>query len=113
MRGHDCLARYGGDEFILLLGQASEQGAKIFCEQLRDMIKIYKFTDTVSSHHQTISIGYVIVNPNDVVDASELIRAADNCLYMAKDLGRDRVFGRGDNESKAWIETTRAQRNLG
>jgi diguanylate cyclase (GGDEF)-like protein len=91
LRDTDFAARYGGDEFVVLLPQTSEPQAALFAERLRRRL-------IETSEHAGLpvrgSIGVAAVSANelDTPDASEdLLRRADEALYRAKRSGRDRV----------------------
>ncbi len=91
VRGEDVACRYGGEEFILLMPEATVEIAAARAEQLRQGVKRIQ----VSAHGQplgaiSISIG-VAAYPVHGVLSDVLLRSADNALYEAKSLGRDRV----------------------
>ena len=91
MRDVDFAARYGGDEFLVVLTETNETGVIAFTERLRSIIEKYTFTDGRDSIQRTCSFGYVVSQPNDPVDSRELVRAADHALYEAKNTGRNRI----------------------
>jgi diguanylate cyclase (GGDEF)-like protein len=77
-RAEDSCIRYGGDEFCIILNNCREQQAKdLFVERLIQRIK-EKLNDV------TISIGVAQTGPNEYVDATMLIRMADEKMYSAK-----------------------------
>jgi diguanylate cyclase (GGDEF)-like protein len=87
LRGVDSAARFGGDEFALILPQAFTEGAQIVAERVRarvERIYIPEFGNL------TASIG-VASFPAHASSRSELFRAADDALYAAKRAGRNRV----------------------
>lgn len=82
IRDTDIASRYGGEEFAIILpGIGLEEAMKV-AERIRKVIK----TQCVS----TVSIG-VSSFPQPATTAEELIRGADNALYMAKDMSKNRV----------------------
>ena len=85
-RGADQLFRFGGEEFVVLLDQASEPGAQIVLERLRATIGGYEFPQV---GHVTISVGYTRIDPRDV--STTCVERADAALYYAKSHGRDNV----------------------
>ncbi|WP_027184081.1 diguanylate cyclase domain-containing protein [Desulfovibrio inopinatus] len=88
LRKSDTVARMGGDEFFVLLPKiASENDASLVAEKLLQSVRS---PHRVGDHciNVTTSIG-VALYPHDGTDAESLIKAADNALYKAKDLGRD------------------------
>jgi diguanylate cyclase (GGDEF)-like protein len=92
IRNVDIAARYGGDEFLIVLTEVDRQGAFIFCERLRVKIENYLFKNGPDQMHLTASIGFAITNPKEPdIDAKQLVRVADWALYDAKRSGRNRV----------------------
>jgi len=84
----DMLGRYGGEEFIVILNNADFERSLFVAEDIRSKIeKLETKSDTVV----TISIGIAFYN-NDTADA--LIKRADDQLYHAKKLGKNRVEGK-------------------
>jgi diguanylate cyclase (GGDEF)-like protein len=91
VRGDDIAARIGGEEFAVLLPEASVEAAGIFAERLRKAVEstAFRITDDVTQN-MTVSIGLApIVAGRD--DRSKLMAAADAALYQAKQQGRNRV----------------------
>jgi diguanylate cyclase (GGDEF)-like protein len=87
LRGVDSAARFGGDEFALILPQAFTEGALIVAERIRARIEgihIPKFGSL------TASIG-IASFPAHAASRADLFRAADDALYAAKRGGRNRV----------------------
>ena len=87
LRGVDSAARFGGDEFALILPQAFVEGALIVAERVRariERIYIPEFGSLTAS----IGIGSY---PAHAASRAELFRAADDALYAAKRGGRNRV----------------------
>lgn len=99
-RNIDIPARYGGDEFLVVLTEVNYDGAMLFCERLRKSIEKYHFKSGTDSIKLTASIGFAISNPGESTSARELVRRADHALYQAKRNGRNRVcfFDRTDYE---------------
>jgi diguanylate cyclase (GGDEF)-like protein len=92
IRNIDIGARYGGDEFLLVLTETNKDGAYTFCERLRKAIAAKHFKNDKDEIYLTASIGFAITSPNDhTTDARSLVRAADVCLYEAKRSGRNCV----------------------
>jgi diguanylate cyclase (GGDEF)-like protein len=91
VRGGDIACRYGGEEFALILPEASPEVTLRRAEQMREGVKRLN----VVHHGQplgriALSLG-VAAHPGDGQTPQELLRAADAALYQAKERGRDRV----------------------
>jgi diguanylate cyclase (GGDEF)-like protein len=91
IRTSDIACRYGGEELLLILPDASLADTQHRAEQLRQGVKQLQ----VEYHHQllnriTISLG-VACFPEEGLTGEAIIQAADMALYHAKKLGRDRV----------------------
>lgn len=90
IRTTDIAARYGGDEFLIVLTEVSKDGAKAFCERLRSNIEKRVFDNGVDRIQLTASLGYSITEPGQIgVDPRNLVRTADVALYVAKRTGRN------------------------
>ena len=91
LRDTDFAARYGGDEFVVLLPQTNAQAAGLFAERLRRRLLA---VSEQAGLPVRASIGVAALTPDEVAgsDAAEdLLRRADEQLYKAKRSGRDRV----------------------
>lgn len=92
IRKVDFAARYGGDEYLVVLTEISQEGAVTFANRLRTKIAETTFQNEFYSIQLTASLGLAITNPNlKDVDARALVRYADRALYQAKESGRNRV----------------------
>lgn len=96
MREKDVLARWGGEEFLILLSDTDVESATEQAERLRTAIEDQDFA--VRSHvaHLTISLGVAGYNEDDKID--NCIKEADIALYKAKSGGRNQVVTHGDPE---------------
>ena len=92
-RSHDFIARYGGEEFICILPNTNIEDAKVICEKLRVEIENLKIPheDSKTSNVVTISIGISCTIPNENIEMNDLIRKADNALYLSKKAGRNKL----------------------
>jgi diguanylate cyclase (GGDEF)-like protein len=88
-RASDTVARFGGEEFAVLMEGASQETVHRRCEQLRLRLAETPIA-TVEGARITVSAG-VAVGPDDGDRPIDLVRAADRRLYAAKAGGRDRV----------------------
>lgn len=100
LKDTDILTRYGGEEFIVVLPRTDTQAALLVAERLRAATAGLSLRALAASapDHVTISIG-VATYPSHAASAQELIRAADQALYRAKSLGRNRVACATGNSS--------------
>ena len=100
VRGVDSAARFGGDEFALILPQAFAEGALLVAERLR---AAFQSAGSEILNHKvavTVSIGVATAIPPVQIDA--LLAQADAALYRAKSNGRNRTeFASGDIVSSA------------
>jgi diguanylate cyclase (GGDEF)-like protein len=91
LRDTDFAARYGGDEFVVLLLQTNEQQGMLFAERLRRRL-LQVSEDAGLLVRGSIGVAAVSAEELDKTDAAEdLLRRADEALYAAKRSGRDRV----------------------
>jgi diguanylate cyclase (GGDEF)-like protein len=91
IRREDLLARYGGEEFACVLPDTTEAGAKIFAEALRILIERHPVPHQALEIAVTISLGVAVADRPELYDAKDLVRRADEKLYLAKRNGRNRV----------------------
>ena len=95
IRNIDIAARYGGDEFVIVLTELNREGAQIFCERLRKAIEAKLFKNGDDEIRLTASLGFSMTSGNEgPIDAKELVRSADQALYDAKAAGRNCVRSR-------------------
>lgn len=92
LRKIDVVCRYGGEEFAILLTQTNAQQAMAIAEKLRKLVEGWQFPGVPRTI--TVSAG-VAAFPTDGRTRDEIIRAADNGLYAAKQSGRNRVCHTG------------------
>ncbi len=90
IRKVDFAARYGGDEFLVVLTEADVNGAERFASRLSEYIRNHEFKNDMHSIHLTVSIGFAVTDPeHPYINARDLVRVADRALYDAKAAGRD------------------------
>ncbi|GAK60342.1 PAS fold family [Candidatus Vecturithrix granuli] len=90
IRGEDIACRYGGEEFLLILPEASLETARQRAEELRVELQNLKIMAQGKQFHIAISLG-VAAFPNHHSDIMQTVDAADMALYRAKALGRNQV----------------------
>ncbi|MDP3711511.1 MAG: diguanylate cyclase [Mycobacteriales bacterium] len=89
VRDVDTLARYGGEELVVVLPETDEEGGQQAAERICDAVRRRPFGDPGQDPVDvTVSIG-VAVFPLHGASSSTLLRRADEALYDAKDSGRD------------------------
>jgi diguanylate cyclase (GGDEF)-like protein len=90
-RTTDKVARFGGEEFVVLLRETDEAGLTLFAERVRAAIAAAPIeTNRSGAVHVTVSIGLAMANEHDR-DIEDLIERADRGLYTAKSAGRNCV----------------------
>ncbi|MBN1664541.1 MAG: GGDEF domain-containing protein [Deltaproteobacteria bacterium] len=90
-RPQDMAARYGGEEFVVLLPETSLPGAVNMAEQIIRTFNESSIEDQENKVTITVSIGVASCIPGDRDDHQELLKLADECLYRAKQNGRNRL----------------------
>ncbi len=91
VRQVDTVARYGGDEFTILLADTGERGARTIADRIRKWVADYAFeADHGGSLRLTCSVG-LSTYPAHGRTREALLEAADKAMYRAKSQGRNRV----------------------
>lgn len=89
VRMEDAIARWGGEEFLILLRATGSEEALIVAEKIRQKVNEKGFYTGVTTLPITVSLGVGVVDGDP--DPGEVIKRADQALYRAKENGRDRV----------------------
>jgi len=97
IRQRDTLARFGGDEFGILMESCSLNKAEYVTEKIRDIIEHFIFIWEDKSFSIGVSIGVVQIN-NKTKDLTEAFKQADAACYAAKEAGRNRVWIYKEND---------------
>lgn len=91
-RETDVVARFGGDEFSVILPDTGREGALFVAERICDRIRAFRFLEGDGlAVRLTASIG-VATLPDVTGSAEELLRAADRAMYRVKDSGKNGIF---------------------
>ncbi len=91
-RACDIPARFGREEFVLILPHTDLDGAVIAAERLRQNVESAKIEFDGTLFNITVSIGVTLVeNPEELRAAVLALRRADDAMYEAKDAGRNQV----------------------
>jgi diguanylate cyclase (GGDEF)-like protein len=91
-RDSDCVARYGGKEFVIVLPGLASPGAEIFCQRLITRLRSTLHPIGVTMVTVTASMGLATHTPKTPFQsASTLINAAGRLVHIAKKSGRDRL----------------------
>jgi two-component system, cell cycle response regulator len=88
-RNTDIVARFGGEEFVVLCEQTDEKGAMLLAERIREELGKTTFRTPKGAISVTCSIG-VATFPEGGRDWESLFKSADEALYVSKRSGRDR-----------------------
>ena len=94
-RETDIVARFGGDEFALVLPDTGTEGALLVGERIREKIAAWRFLEGEGlSIPLTVSIG-VATLPDVAASAEQLIQAADQAMYWVKERGKNGIYVSG------------------
>ena len=108
LRGEDYVARYGGDEFVILLKHAEVDAAAKVAERIRTSVETQNFNVGLNGERVavTFSMGLAVVDDGDLSET--ILRRADKALYRAKQMGRNclQIFSAADvtDESETGVE---------
>jgi diguanylate cyclase (GGDEF)-like protein len=91
IRQYDAIGRYGGEEFLVVLPGCDEQSSFNLAERMRKQLSQSQMSLMELATNVTASFGATVAVPGQVWTAESLIRKADEALYLAKRLGRNRV----------------------
>lgn len=97
VRDTDVPARYGGDEFAVILSQTDLEHARMVAERIRQTVDSQTFTCEDKVLSLSLSIGVAQYEPG--MSVTEFVGEVDKALYLAKDRGRNRVAVAGTQSS--------------
>ena len=92
-RATDIVCRYGGEEFIVLMPEASREEGLAMAERLRQEISRMTVVTAGGTLSLTVSLGVAALRPEEDDNLESLIARADRAMYQAKAAGRDTVRG--------------------
>jgi diguanylate cyclase (GGDEF)-like protein len=92
VRRIDIAARYGGDEFVVLLPETEPTGAYVLAEKIRQGVEELGVADPTAEIRTSMSIGAVSY-PDDGLTPDDLLISADRAMYVSKRQGKNRVVG--------------------
>lgn len=92
-RSTDIAARFGGEEFIIVLTETDQNGAATLAERLRQAVEALAIPHSGSdiADYVTVSLGVATVFTNNLVSPDQIVALADEALYRAKQAGRNRI----------------------
>lgn len=99
-RSADIVARFGGEEFVVILPDVNQEEAFFLAHRLLESVRNKNIAHDSSpiENRVTISLGLATMNTNKVYSMETIIGAADHALYMAKNKGRNRVEFTPENQ---------------
>ncbi|KFF60948.1 hypothetical protein JF66_00925 [Cryobacterium sp. MLB-32] len=92
VREQDVVARFGGDEFVIVCESARSVDALALAERIRLAVRL-PLTGSAAAHRLTASVGLAVYEPTDQAhpSATDMLRLADSAMYQSKQAGKDRV----------------------
>ena len=101
LRPADLAARYGGEEFVIILPDTPSKGAFHVAETIRDAVLSMKMEHAGSEVNDFVSLSLgvaTLIPPKDGGKAEELVKIADEALYVSKNAGRNMVTVSDNNQ---------------
>jgi diguanylate cyclase (GGDEF)-like protein/PAS domain S-box-containing protein len=91
LREVDILGRFGGEEFLAIIHNASQEETMVIAERIRQSVEKTSFNEGTTTFSITVSIGITEVKKTHKQTPEELIKRADDALYQAKQNGRNTI----------------------
>ncbi|HEX6573351.1 MAG TPA: diguanylate cyclase [Gemmatimonadaceae bacterium] len=104
----DRVGRYGGEEFLLLLPGTVLDSAVTFAERVRQRVEEHTFSFEGGTLKRTVSLGVAAWPHPRIKGREEMLKAADDALYVAKEMGRNKVVRFDSAEFNQHIEADQA-----
>ena len=99
LRPMDHLIRVGGEEFLILLPNTTEEGAEVVCQRILQSIRDLRLPHIRSPFKKvSVSIGLSVYKPDQPEGMEQIMLEADQCLYKAKHQGRNQYVRSGSAE---------------
>lgn len=93
IRSEEVLCRFGGEEFAIICPETTMENALVVAERIRTRLAVYTMEHGGNKFSQTASFGVASMIGNPPFTADQLIQAADQKLYLAKNSGRNKTMG--------------------
>lgn len=90
LRSHDSVARWGGEEFLILLSKTDRDGAVVAAEKARQAVAAEPIAAGAAMLNVTVTAGVAVCPPAGAIDA--VLKEADRALYCGKENGRNQVI---------------------
>jgi diguanylate cyclase (GGDEF)-like protein len=95
LRDYDAVGRYGGEEFLIILPESTPDQAFAICNRIRVAVQDHTYSYNGCNLRITVSIGIAGKESDENIIADNLLAEADQCLYFAKETGRNRTERKG------------------
>lgn len=112
LRSDDEVFRYGGEEFTVILPDATPGEARGVAERILDSVRGLRLTHPTSdvAPFVTVSIGIALRDEGETIDDAVLVERADHALYVTKNTGRNGVSVSGEHNACRAVERARPDR---
>lgn len=100
VRGGDTVARFGGEEFAVMLPGTNRLGAAVLGERIRAAVEKEEIVVDGRTIRITVSIGLVTLAGEETESIDQLLSIADRRLYLAKNSGRNRICLNDDGHTR-------------
>lgn len=105
VRGSDSVFRFGGEEFVVILANCTQEQTVMIAERIRTLVESCVVEFEGQSLKVTVSSGIVFKEAAKIESLEDIFKEADDLLYKAKELGRNRCQFNFDQDSVAIIPT--------